>query len=149
MTDKTAKKQRGRPFRKGTSGNSKGRPVGARHKATMAAEMLLDGEAQAITRKAIERALEGDATALRLCLERILPPRKERPVRIALPALESAGDAGAAMSAIAVAMASGEVTPSEAVDLSALVTGFVKALEAVDLAARVTALEAANERTRK
>jgi hypothetical protein len=34
-----------------------GRPKGARHKATMAAEALLDGEAKALTRKAIEKAL--------------------------------------------------------------------------------------------
>jgi hypothetical protein len=42
----------------------------------------LDGEAEALTRKAIERALEGDTTALRLCLDRLLPPRKDRLARI-------------------------------------------------------------------
>jgi Family of unknown function (DUF5681) len=58
-------------FQPGRSGNPSGRPRGARHRATLAAEALLDGEAAALTRKAIERALEGDATAMRLCLERI------------------------------------------------------------------------------
>ena len=60
---------RGRPFPPGNSG----RPKGARHKATQAIQALLDGEGAALTRKAIELALAGDATALRLCLDRILP----------------------------------------------------------------------------
>jgi len=79
--EKTAPKQRGRPFRQGTSGNPRGRPKGARNRATVTAEALLDGEAEAISRKLIEKALEGDTTALRLCLERILPPRRDRPIQ--------------------------------------------------------------------
>jgi hypothetical protein len=65
MLEKTDTKQ-GARFRKGQSGNPSGRPPGARNKTTLAAEALLDGEAEALTRKAIERALEGDTTALRL-----------------------------------------------------------------------------------
>jgi len=63
-------------FRKGRSGNPNGRPAGARNKATETAELLLDGEAAALTRKAVELALAGDAMALRLCLDRIIPPRR-------------------------------------------------------------------------
>src|SRR6266478_9460794 len=81
MADKTAGKQRGRPFLRGESGNPAGRPMGARHKATVAAEALLDGEAEALDGKAVEMALAGDGTTLRLCLDRIIPPRRERPVR--------------------------------------------------------------------
>jgi hypothetical protein len=84
-SDNTEKKQRGgRLFRRGVSGN----PVGARNKALLAMEALLDGEAEAITRVAVETAKEGDTTALRLCLERILPPRKDRPVSFSLPNLK-------------------------------------------------------------
>jgi hypothetical protein len=46
---------------------------------------LLDGEAEAPTRKALELALEGEASALRLCLERIIPARRERLVNVGLP----------------------------------------------------------------
>ena len=60
-TAKTAGKQRGRPFKKGQSGNPSGRPQGSRHKATLAIEELLDGEADKLTRKAVEMALEGDS----------------------------------------------------------------------------------------
>src|SRR5258708_8865649 len=89
MAEKTAGKQRGRPFLRGESGNPAGRPMGARHKATVAAEALLDGEAEALTRKAVEMALAGDGTALRLCLDRIIPPRRERPGRFKMPGLQS------------------------------------------------------------
>ena len=84
MDDKprnNAPKTRGRPFPPGNSG----RPKGARHKATQAIQALLDGEGEALTRKAIELALAGDATALRLCLDRILPALRERPVMVELP----------------------------------------------------------------
>jgi hypothetical protein len=75
--ENTALKQKAAPFRKEQSGNPAGRPKGARNKATVASETLLDGEAEAITRKAVEMALDGDTTALRLVMERILPPRKD------------------------------------------------------------------------
>ena len=68
---------RGRPFPAGNSG----RPRGARHKVTRAVEELLEGQHQAITQKAIDKALEGDGVALRLCLDRIAPPRKDAPVQ--------------------------------------------------------------------
>ena len=87
MAANSARNQRGRPFVKGQSGCPAGKPKGARHRTTLAAEALLDGEAEVLTRKAIELALAGDSPALRLCLDRILPPRRERPVRFALPLL--------------------------------------------------------------
>ncbi|WP_373867386.1 DUF5681 domain-containing protein, partial [Microvirga aerophila] len=62
----------GRRFQPGNSG----RPQGSRNRATLAMEALLDGEAEALTRKAIEMAKEGDATAMRLVLDRLLPPRR-------------------------------------------------------------------------
>ena len=68
-------KQRGRPFPKGQSGNPKGRPRGSRNRSTQAMQLVLDGQAEALTRKAVALALGGDATGLRLCLERFLPPR--------------------------------------------------------------------------
>src|SRR6266850_8122204 len=68
----------GRLFQKGQSGNPGGRRPGCRNRATLAAEVLLEGEAEALTRKAVELALEGDTTALRLCLERIVPQRRSR-----------------------------------------------------------------------
>ena len=68
--ENTIEKQRGRPFQKGQSGNPAGKPKGARNKATLAVEALLDGEAEELTRKAIELAKAGDIPALRICLDR-------------------------------------------------------------------------------
>jgi hypothetical protein len=106
------------------------RPASPRARATLAAEALLDGEAETLTRKAIDLALAGDPIALRLCLDRILPPRRERPLRFALPELRTAEDAGAAMAAILTAVASGNTCLAEAGELAKLVDAFIRAAEA-------------------
>src|SRR5258705_118225 len=72
-------------FQKGRSGNPKGRPKGSRNAATLACEALLDGQAEALTQKAIQMALDGDPVALRLC-----PPRRDRPVSFPLPPITGA-----------------------------------------------------------
>src|SRR6266853_1573081 len=69
--------RRGR-FARGRSGNPAGRPRGCRDHVNRAARLLLAGEGEALTRKAVELALAGDPTALRLCLERIVGPYRER-----------------------------------------------------------------------
>jgi hypothetical protein len=68
-------------------------------------------------------------------------PRKERPLRLALPALGSASDATAALAAITSAVAAGAITTGEGADLNAIVAGFVKAVETSDLEARIETLE--------
>jgi hypothetical protein len=118
-----------------------GKPAGARHKATQAALALLDGEAGALTRKAVEMALEGDTTALRLCLERIAPPRRDAPVQFTLPRMETARDAAMAAGAVLEAVAAGELTPTEGAHLMGLVEAYRRALETTELEARVAALE--------
>ena len=129
----------GRPFQPGNPG----RPPGARHKATLAAEALLDGEAEGLTRKCVEAALAGDMGALRICMDRILPARKERPVNFQIPPLQSAENAAAAMAAITEAVAGGDLTLAEADTASALVERFVRTLEAGEFEKRLRALEAA------
>ncbi len=138
------KGQSGNPegrFRKGQSGNPKGRPPGARNKATLAAELLLDGEAEALIRRAVELALEGDPMALRLCLERIIPPRRARPVQLGLAPVRSAADLGVAMAAITTAAAEGAITPGEAAELARVVEIFVRAVETSDFETRLQKLE--------
>jgi hypothetical protein len=129
---------RGRPFAKGRSGNPVGRRPGSRNNATLAAAALLEGESGALTRKAVELALAGDPTALRLCLERLLPPCRERTVEFSLPPLEAApadesrgpSPAGVAlaMNAVISALASGEITPGEAERIAGVVETFVAAI---------------------
>src|SRR5450755_483524 len=111
----------GHLFKPGQSGNPKGRQRGSRNQATLAVEALLDGEAELLTRKAIEIAKEGDMQALRLCLDRIVPPRKDRPVNFELPPITCAGDAAKASAALVAAVSIGQITPSEAVEVVPLV----------------------------
>ena len=89
-----------RPFRKGQSGNPKSRPRGSTNRRTHAAAILLDGAAELLARKAVEMALAGDAAALRLCLDRIVAPRREQPCSLDLPEIRNAGDIGDAMAAL-------------------------------------------------
>jgi hypothetical protein len=128
-------------FQPGQSGNPNGRPPGSRNKVSLAVEALLDGEAEELTRKAIELAKQGDMTALRLCMDRISPVRKDRPVTFTLPKLTKASDAVAAAAAIAEAVAIGDLTPSEASELAKLVDAFARAIEVHDINERLSRLE--------
>jgi hypothetical protein len=134
-SDNTGQKQAGR-FQKGQSGNPAGRPKGARNAATMACEALLEGQAEALTQKAIQMGLEGDAVALRLCMERIYPPRKDRAVTFPMPPINRARDAADVMSAVLHAIGAGQITPADAAEISKVVACTVKAFEAAELADR-------------
>ena len=94
-----------------TTGNA-GRPKGARNRTTQAVLALLEGEAEALSRKAVEMALAGDSVALRLCLDRLAPPRKDSPVQFALPRMSCARDAAQAAGAVLEAVAAGHLTPT-------------------------------------
>ncbi|WP_157182334.1 DUF5681 domain-containing protein [Methylobacterium sp. WSM2598] len=128
-------------FQKGRSGNPSGRPRGSRSRATLALEVIFDGEAKEISRKAIEFAKAGDTVALRLCLERLVPPRRDRPVPFALPPIDTAADLTKATAALLDAVAQGDLTPSEAAELGRLVDVHLKAVEATEFASRLAALE--------
>lgn len=140
-SENTGRQQPGRRFPKGVSGNPRGRPKGARNRATVTAELLLDGEAAALTRKAIEMAKSGDITALRLCLERILPPRRSRAVVIDLPAVRTAKDVLEAVTAVLSAMAAGELAPDDAMAVVTMLDKQIKTVEVVEIEARLVALE--------
>lgn len=136
-----AKQAKGR-FPKGKSGNPKGKPRGCLNKATRAVQDLLDGEAKALTQKAVDMAKAGDTVALRLCLERLVPPRKERPVSVDLPSVAGVADLAGVTAALLQAAAKGLITPGEAQALGALAETHRKALETTELERRITALEA-------
>ncbi len=134
---------RAAPWKKGQSGNPAGRPRGSRNPVTLAVEALLDGEAEALTRRAIELALEGDTVALRLCLDRVAPPRKGRAIALDLPAaLKTPADLAEAQAAILGAMGRGDITTDEAADAAKVIEAVGAAIERRDLDARIAALEA-------
>ena len=128
-------------WKKGESGNPAGKKPGTRHKATLAVERLLDGEGEELTRKAIELALEGDLTALRLCLERICPPRKSRPINIELPDVKTGEGVSLAQAAVVQAVGEGELTPDEGQVLSNILEARRKSIETEDHERRLDELE--------
>jgi hypothetical protein len=133
-------------FKPGQSGNPKGRPRGARHRTTLAALELLNGEAEALSRKAVELALEGDTTALRLCLERIAPPCREAPVTFEIPEMVTAADASKAMAGLLKAVADGDLVPAQGAAVANLIEAFRWTLETEELERRIERLERRNGR---
>jgi hypothetical protein len=81
-------------------------------------QSLLDDKAEQLTAKLIEMALGGDVTALRLCADRILPARKDRPIELNLPPTETVKQTADAMGTVCTAIAEGQITPSEGEALS-------------------------------
>jgi hypothetical protein len=101
-------------FQPGQSGNPMGGPKGALNKTTLAAQAILDGEAEELIRKATALAKKGHPMALRLCLERLLPRPKDRPLTFPLPKVETAAVmATGSQGAIVEGVAQGELTPRE------------------------------------
>jgi hypothetical protein len=110
------------PFEPGQSGNPGGRPRGSRNRRTMAAEKLLDENAERIMQRVINMAADdGDKMMLRVCMDRIVPRAKQSPVAFQLPPVATPTDAIKAMSTIVQGIADGELTPIEAAELSVLV----------------------------
>lgn len=140
--ENTAGKQRGRPFEPGRSGNPGGRPKGSRNATTRIVEALLDGEAEELVRKAIELGKGGDGPALRMCLERLLPSRKDSPISFDLPPIETVADAKLASAAVLAAVATGEITPNDGSAVMGLLVSHKLIVEATDFEARLSALEA-------
>lgn len=151
MTDQpeNARRDHAGRFKPGISGNPAGKPKGTRNRATRAAEALLESEMEAITRKAVDAALSGDVTAIRLCLDRILPARKGRPVYFDMGALESCADLAAAARRVLQAVADGVLSPEEAGAVMPVVEATRKAIETEDLERRLKALEEQHEQAQK
>ena len=123
-------------FRRGNPG----RPKGACNKSTLAAMALLEGEAEALTRKAVELALAGDTVALKLVLDRLLP--RERTIRLDLP-LRTLADLDRAIATIRTALSKGRITLSEVGALAGLLETRRRLIETTELEQRLAALEMA------
>lgn len=106
---------------------------------------MLDGQAQALTQKVVELALAGDMAALKLCIERLIPIRKDRAVHLPLPTIAGATDIPSGIAAVLQAVAEGELTPTEGHTLCSVFDLHRRAIETAELEARVAALESGGE----
>jgi hypothetical protein len=108
------------------------------------AELIRAGGALMLSRRVVlailDLALAGDAVAMRLVMERLVSPVRERPVNLAMPKINAASDLIAA-AALTSAVANGDITPGEAASLSTLVANVAKAVETFELADRLSRLE--------
>jgi hypothetical protein len=128
-------------FQKGQSGNPAGRPPGSRNKATLAAEALLEGELERLTREAIDRAMDGDALLLRLCITRLMPAPRGRRVQLDLAGGGNVADVAASLEATIRAVAEGVISPLEASDVAEVIELQRRTVETVDLERRLAHLE--------
>ena len=127
------------------SNGNVGRPKGSRNKATIAIESLLEGQAEALTQTAISKALDGDSIALRLCMDRIAPPMKDKPVVFPLPQMRDAMDASQAAGSVLSAVSDGTLTPIEGSRVMGLIDNYRRTLELTEIDSRLNALETSNE----
>ncbi|MBE2260694.1 MAG: hypothetical protein IAE88_17690 [Rhodobacteraceae bacterium] len=141
MSDKTKAENLRPGWKPGQSGNPKGRPPGSRIRVTLVALAAMEEGADAIARKIVEMAKQGDMSAARLVLERLVPPAKERPVFLRLPDTNTAAGITQAQATILQAVAAGDLLPGEAATLAGIVEGRRKALETQELEQRIAILE--------
>lgn len=138
-------------FRKGQSGNPKGRAAGSRNRVLVALDAIgAEGAEALVLRKTVEAAQGGDMRAAELLLSRVWPARKGRPVALpGLPAIETPADLARALGSVAEAVASGAITPDEGQAVAAVLEAQRRAVETAELAERIARLEdAADERFR-
>jgi|SRR6516162_1969663 len=129
-------------FVKGQSGNPAGKPLGCRNHVARIVDTLLEGGVEELTRRVMEFAFDGDPTAMRLCFERIVAPRRARPVELEVPPITSPADITAAMAAVTAAVIGGVITPAEGAEVAKVVDTYVRAIELSDFDRRLKALEA-------
>ncbi|WP_353212577.1 DUF5681 domain-containing protein [Rhodovarius sp.] len=140
--EKSAPKQRGRPFPPGQSGNPAGKPKGARHAALKALDLIGEAGAAEVMATVVEAAKQGDMRAADLLLRRLWPERRGRPLTIDLPPISDAAGVVAALTVVTAAVGGGEISPEEAQGLAAVLETQRRAIETVALDQRIAALEA-------
>jgi hypothetical protein len=127
-------------FKKGSSGNPSGRPPGVKDKRNAMRE-LLQPHAEDLVHKAVSLAKAGDVQALRICIDRLIPPAKEHPLNITLPNLDGLPACTAAQATVVSAVADGDLLPTEGNALSSLIENQRRSFESAALEGRLKVIE--------
>lgn len=121
------------PFKPGKSGNPAGRPKGIKDRRVALREKLLP-HADQLIEMVTTFAKSGDMAAMKIVMDRIIPPLKEEPIHVTIPKIESAADCTQAQAAVVNAVAAGELLPSEGQAMSNLIEAQRRAFETTELA---------------
>ena len=127
-------------FKTGQSGNPAGRPKGITDNRTKLRE-LLQPHAENLVNQVVVMALGGDTMALKICIDRLIPPIREDRISIGLPKLSGAAACVEAQGSVIAAVAAGELLPAEGTALSALIENQRRSYETLAIEERLRALE--------
>lgn len=135
---------RGRPFQPGNS-FGRGRPKGSPNKPKAAGLRLLEEYAEHLIRKCLSMALDGDRSCMRLCIERIIPLRRDPPIEINLPAIRVAEDLGRMAEKVTQGIRRGTITPQEGETIMRILESRTRVMESVEYGKRIEELEQASK----
>jgi hypothetical protein len=121
----------------------RGRPKGSANKISRPYWEQLDAYGEPILRKLMSQALLGVPTALRLCVERLIPLQRDRCVMLDLSSFTETGDINCALQELVRCIASGRITPGEGESISHTLETCRRIIQDAALATRVTNLERA------
>ena len=139
---------RGRPFQPGNK-YGHGRPPGSRNKVISKPQEVLEQHGDMLMKKCVFDGLKGDKTSLRLCIERLMPARRQRELQFKLPALKTIADLEAASEAVVRGVARGKLTPGEGQAFTLMLEGRRRVIETEDLEGRIRALEKGSNKRRQ
>ncbi|MCP5537542.1 MAG: hypothetical protein H7A51_15075 [Akkermansiaceae bacterium] len=122
----------------GTSGNPSGRPKSAN--AELRQRLAKDGEK--IIQAVIDQAMEGDMTAAKIILDRILPPLRPTVAPVTVPLPHGASQTDTAQ-AILTAAAQGYIPADTAAQLITATANLTRIIELEEIKPRLEALERA------
>ena len=112
-------------FVKGQGGNPAGRPIGSRNNAALMMDAMFEGDSEHLARRVIQKAIGGDTAAMKICLDRIGPRGRDRPMAFPLPTIAGPQDARTAADEIGGAIGAGAISPREALELLRVVDKIV------------------------
>ena len=124
---------------KGVSGNPAGRKPGAER-----VRQLLEPKRDELINKAVELALAGDVTALRICIDRLAPPPRAEAAPIKIPGVMSSKTPAENARAIVGAAGKGLISTDNAAMMLGAIANAAKIIEVDELAVRIAALENAD-----
>jgi hypothetical protein len=128
-------------FQAGESGNPNGRPKGSRNRTTSVLRALIGNEAEDIIRVLVEAARNGNVSAAKVLLDRILPPARTGTGDVSLP-LTSEQPVTVAVDELIRAVSAGEVAPSDAAVIATLLRTRAELTDLAELERRLAHLEA-------